>query len=168
MKRGQPPPVSFEKHFEVFKSIEAILKKHLESLEGENLLIGLRVAYDEKDSSSEPGVYPFSVESGYLELVDNALKCGLGEELTEEELIESTMKFPLPMTLLDKMYGFAKTEFEGAASVELNVGVFTEVKSNPITYGGVACGCGGSTTKKLKVAGINTTNTTKASCRQGC
>src|SRR5262245_53214082 len=121
----QPGPVPFEKHFEVFKSIEVMLKEELVSLDSEKLLIGLRVAYDEKDSSNEPGVYPFSVETGYLELVDNAQQCGWGEEVSEEELIERTMNSPIPIIVLDTMYEFAKTELEGAAGIELNVGVFT-------------------------------------------
>jgi hypothetical protein len=162
------PPVPFEKHFEVFKEVEAKLKEHLDSPDSENLLIGLRVAYDEKHSSSEPGVFPFSIESGYLELIDIALKYNLGKEIPERELIEKTKLFPIQMPVLDTVYAFAKKYLQAAAGVELNVGIFTQTKSNPISYAGLACGCGGSTTKKTRVAGTSTTNSPLRSCKKGC
>ena len=164
----QPPPVPFDKHFEVFKEVEARLKEHLDSPDAEKLLIGLRVAYDEKHSSNEPGVFPFTVETGYLEHIDIVLKYNLAKEVSEEELIEKTKLFPISMTDLDEVYGFAKKHLQAAAGVELNVGIFAQTKTNPISFVGIVCGCGGSKTKKTRVAGTNTTNSAMRSCKRGC
>ncbi|MBK8783124.1 MAG: hypothetical protein IPO22_15245 [Anaerolineales bacterium] len=161
-------PVPFEKHYEVFTSIQTMLKEHLASLDRESLLIGLRVVYDELDSSSEPDFYPYSVESGYLELVDNAIKCGMGEDVSEEELIEKTRNAPIPITLLDEMYQFAYSELQAASNTKLRVGVFTEAKSNPIYYAGNACGCSSDTKKRKRFAGTSTTGKTIPSCGSTC
>lgn len=161
-------PVPLEKHYEVFTNIQTMLKEHLASLGRESLLIGLRVAYDELDSSSEPDTFPYSVESGYLELVDNAIQCGMGEEVSEEELIEKTKNSPIPITLLGEMYNFALAELQAASETELRVGVFTEAKSNPIDYAGSACGCSSDTKKNKRFAGSSTTSKTIKSCGTSC
>jgi hypothetical protein len=161
-------PVPIEKHYEVFTGIQTKLKEHLASLERESLLIGLRVAYDELDSSSEPDTFPYSVESGYLELVDNAIQCGMGEEVSEEELIERTKNAPIPMTLLDEMYELAHAELQAASETELRVSVSVEVKSNPIYYSSSGCGCSSNTRKKKRFAGSSTTSKTISSCGSSC
>ncbi|MBI3150552.1 MAG: hypothetical protein HYZ21_00315 [Chloroflexi bacterium] len=161
-------PVPLEKHYDVFKFVEDKLKSHLESFDKDHLLVGLRVAYDEKDSSNEPGELPYLVEFGYLELVDNALKCMVGEEVSEEELTEYTKNAPIPISLLDELYEYVKTELGAATSTELNVGVFTEVKSNPIRASGVTCGCGGSRIKRYRLVTNNLTGRSRWVCRLGC
>ena len=102
------------------------------------------------------------------ELVDNAIKCGMGEAVSEEELIEKPRNAPIPITLLDEMYQFAYSELQAASNTKLRVGVFTEAKSNPIYYAGNACGCSSDTKKRKRFAGTSTTGKTIPSCGSTC
>lgn len=161
-------PVPWEKHYEVFKSIEGNLKEYLNRQQQGHLLIGLRVAYDEKDSSNEPDVLPYAIETGYLEFVDLILRCGEPEEIEYEEMVERTSHTPLPITLVEEQLAIAKKGLEDAASGELNVGIELEVKNNPIHMYSVLCGCKGNSKKPKLLNGNNTTFRAAKACGKKC
>lgn len=161
-------PVPWEKHFEIFKTIEGNLKEYLNSQQQGHLLIGLRVAYDEKDSSNEPDILPYSLETGYLEFVDMLLSCGEPEEIDYEEMVARTSRTPLPIQLVEEQLAIAKKGLEDAAAVELNVGIDLEVKNNPIYVYSIVCGCKGNS-KKPKLLTSNNTNIRAAkACGKKC
>ncbi|MBI5825049.1 MAG: hypothetical protein HZB18_13550 [Chloroflexi bacterium] len=163
-------PVPLEKHYEVFKTIEDKIMNHLESLAQGYLLIGLRVAYDEKDSSNEPGQLPYSVEFGYLGLVDLAARClREKEETSEEELIQSAMQSPTPIQLLDDLYEYAKAELQSAAGADLIVGVSLELKSSLSNIAAiVVCSCNGVPGRKLRLVYNSILRRYRWVCRAGC
>ena len=117
-------PVPFEKHYEVFKQVEDKLKDHLSELEHEYFIAGLRVAYDEQDSSNEPGVLPYSVEFGYLGPLDTAIQCKESEELSDEELLNATKNAPISVELLDHYYAYIKESLEALTDTPLRVGIY--------------------------------------------
>lgn len=161
-------PVPWEKHYEVFKIIEGNLKEYLNRQQQGHLLIGLRVAYDEKDSSNEPDVLPYAIETGYLEFVDLIRRCGEPEEIDYEEMVERTSRTPLPIELVEEQLVIAKKGLEDAAAVELNVGIELEVKNNPIHMYSVLCGCKGNSKKPKLLNGINTTIKAAKACGKKC
>ncbi|MEK6752950.1 MAG: hypothetical protein AABZ00_11880 [Chloroflexota bacterium] len=163
-------PVPFLKHYEVFKTIEDKIMNHLEGLAQDYLLIGLRVAYDEKDSRNEPGVLPYSVEFGYLSLVDLAVRCAREEdETSEEELIQSAMQSPTPIQLLDDLYEYAKAELQSAAGAELTVGVSLELKGSLSSIAAIiVCSCNGVRGRKLRLVYNSILWRYRWVCRDGC
>ncbi len=135
-------PVPVEEHYTIFKCAEDKITDHLAEFEHEYFVIGLRVAYDFKDSSSEPGVLPYTMEFGSLGPLDAALKCNAQEEEgTDEELSEATKGAPISIELLDRLYDYAKEALQSAATEELRVGVFVMIHGSSSSGGSVSCGC---------------------------
>lgn len=141
-------PVPLDKHYEVFKSVEARIQKQLNNLDHEYFVVGLRVAYDELDSSSEPGVLPFSVEFGNLGPVDVAARCIEGDELGEEQLAEAAKNSPIPLEFLDELLDVSKKELEAEAGVDLSVGVAVVLTGSPTLGYSVSCPCKNRTKKR--------------------
>lgn len=166
----QTGPVPVEKHYRVFKDVERSIQEYLKGDPHEHLLIGLRVAYDEKDSSNEPGVLPYTIESGYLGFLDLLFNC-LSTEVPRDEgedVPEEKWAFPLPAAMMDELYEEARKSLQAAAGVDLNVGVFYVFTGSPTKAGGVRCSCGGQTNRKQRVTGSSTNGITSNSCRVGC
>ncbi len=146
----QPPngPVPLDRHYGVFKSVENKVQKQLNDLEHEYFVIGLRVAYDDLDSASEPGVLPFSVEFGNLGPVDLAGRCTEEEELGEEELAEAFKNSPIPREFLDELLETSKKELEAAAAMRLSVGVSVVLTGSAVQGYSIGCLCNNRTRKK--------------------
>ena len=142
-ERQQVPvgPVPLDKHYDAFKNIEGRVKERLGELDHEYYLTGLRVAYDELDSSNEPDVLPFSVEFGYLEWLDQSIQCAKQEEFSEEELKVLTQNAPIPIDLLDQLFDSAKDELEKAANMDLSVGLFIGFNGSGNRGAAATCRC---------------------------
>ena len=117
-------PVPLERHYDIFKSVEGKVKELLDGLDHEYYLTGFRVAYDLQDSMNEPGVLPYSVEFGYLGLLDLAVKCSEPEAISDEELKELTKNAPIPIDVLDELYDAADAALQEASAEKIRVGVF--------------------------------------------
>lgn len=168
-QQQQEGPVPVGKHYQVFKDVEQRIQDYLKGDPHEHLLIGLRVAYDEKDSSNEPGVLPYTIESGYLGFVDLLFNCVSTEVSREEEEVpEEKWAFPLPAAMMDELYEEARNSLQAVAGVDLKVGVFYVFTGSPTHAGGVRCSCGGQTNRKQRVTGSSTNGITRKSCRVGC
>lgn len=141
-------PVPLEQHYGVVKYVEDRIHRHLNDLEHEYFVVGLRVAYDELDSSNEPGVLPFSVEFGILGPVDVAARCTEGDELGEEELLEAARNSPIPLELLDELLDTSKKELESAAGTQLSVGVAVVLTGSPTLGYSADCPCNNRTRKR--------------------
>ncbi len=139
--QGNSGPVPVENHYDLFKEIEGKFKDYLGGQEQDYLLIGLRVAYDVLESrKEEPGVFPYSVEFGYLEDVDYALQCG--KDGSAEDIPAAFKHSPIPLELLDEMYEYAKAQFANWTNQKLGVGVYLTVKTAMSTRStGVGCVC---------------------------
>ncbi|MFN8382091.1 MAG: hypothetical protein U0V02_09135 [Anaerolineales bacterium] len=170
IERQKDGSVPVEAHYEIFKNIEKTIQDSLRRNAHEELLIGLRVAYDDKDSSSEPGVFPYSIESGYLGFVDLLFQCPVQEKDREKEVGEEDWNFPISAELMDELYDTARDSLEAAAGegVELRVGVFYTFTGSPTKAGGVRCGCGNSTTKRDSKTGNSLVGVTSAKCDSKC
>lgn len=147
-KQDRKNPVPLEKHYEIHKAVEEKIHSHLASLAHEYFVVGLRVAYDELDSSSEPGVLPYSVEFGYLGPVDLAANCGKDEQLDEEQLLEAAKNAPIPLEFLDDLLAYSKSALETEAGSGLNVGVAVVLTGSPTMGYSVSCPCNNNTRKR--------------------
>lgn len=135
-------PVPFEKHYELFKSVEDRLKKRLDELDHEYYPIGLRVAYDEEQSASEPGAMPYSVEFGYLGPLEAALECHEKEtQLEAEELEREARNAPIPISLLDELYDHVRATLEELAGKPLRVGVYIVLTGSATLGYSADCPC---------------------------
>lgn len=139
--QNEKAPVPLEVHYEVFKDIEKQIHQTLERTASKDLMIGLRVAYDELDSKHEPGVMPFKVESGYLSLIDYTIDCLPFEEESPERPADEAWDFPLPLSVMKELYNETRERLEEAAGVELNVGVFYVFMGSPSKGGATRCAC---------------------------
>jgi hypothetical protein len=139
-------PIPVEKHYQIFKSIEARLKEYLGSLDHDYFLIGLRIAYDRDQSASEPGVLPFSVEFGYLAPADEISKCHANEpvengEAVEEELRRRSQRAAIPFDQLKEFYAMTKVELESATSEPIRVGIAIVLTGSPVQSYVAQCDC---------------------------
>ena len=142
-------PVPLDRHYAVFKSVEDRVQRRLNDLEHEYFVVGLRVAYDELDSASEPGVLPFSVEFGTLGPVDLAAGCTEeDEEVGEEELAAAFNNSPIPLEFLDELLEVSKKELEAAAATRLSVGVAVVLTGSATQGYSAGCLCNNRTRKK--------------------
>ena len=122
----------------------------------------MRLAYDELDSSNEPGVLPYSVEFGYLEPVDDALRCG--KDVSEDEMKKIARHSPIPLEKLDEMYDNAKEKLVVlAGGTPLSIGLFATIKTSLSTMStGVGCTCKGKKGDRARYCYGRT------SCAHGC
>ncbi len=141
-------PVSLDTHYGLVKNVEEKVHQHLNSLDHEYFVIGLRVGYDEIDSSSEPGVLPYKVEFGYLGPVDMAARCTEEERLGEEELAEAAKSSPIPLEFLDELQAYSKEVLEAEAGTSLRVGVVVVLTGSPTLGYSVDCPCTNHTKKQ--------------------
>lgn len=139
--QNDTPLIPFKKLYDVFKSVEEMLKEHLDELEHEYFPIGLRVAYDEEQSFNEPGVMHDKVEFGYLGPVDAAAKCMEEEEQNAENLEKAEANVPITISFLDELYNHAKEELEGIAGKDLRVSVDLLIMGSPALGYSVSCPC---------------------------
>lgn len=151
-KRGQrqesPRPVPLEKHYEVFQSFQSRIHTHIGGLDNEYFPIGLRLAYDEADSSSEPGALPYKVEFGYLGPLDAAAQCTEPNQPTEEEMLVAFRNSPISLEFMEELREEAKKALEEAGGVSLVVGVYIVLMGSPIRGYAVDC-CSNGTKKKV-------------------
>ena len=140
-KRDDTGPVPFEKHYDVFKQVEDKLNDHLSELDHEYFVVGLRVAYDEMDSSHEPGILPYSVEFGTLGPLDAAIECAGQEEIGEDDLQQLTKNAPIPVDLLDHLYAYSKEALEALADTPLKVGVYIVLTGSSTLGYSTNCPC---------------------------
>ena len=166
--QNEKVPVPLEVHYEVFKDIEKQIHQTLERMGNEDLMIGLRVAYDELDSSLEPGVMPFKVEAGYLSLIDYTIDCVPLDEETPDEGADEVWDFPLPLAVMNELYHEARERLERAAGADLNVGVFYVFTGSPARGGAVRCACKQKKGKKQIFTVNPTTGKKKSKCIDGC
>lgn len=166
--RYEQGPIPLEKHYDVFKSTEEKIQRHLEGLDHEYHLTGFRVAYDLRDSSNEPGKYPHTLEFGHLELLDVVVKC---VEVTAEEPTELRGNEPIPIEVLDALYNFADAALQVAAHevnppVEIRTGLFIVLAGSYSAYA-VNCCPSPSSSKRLRttVSWGRPTNTCSGNCR---
>lgn len=143
------PPVPLVRHYEVFKNVEDKLHTHLGGLDHDYSVIGMRVAYDEQDSSSEPGVLPYTVEFGYLGPADAASQCAELERPSEEEMLVAMKNAPIPLALLEELRDYSRAEFEEAAGIEVRVGVFVVLMGSPILVYSITCNCANRTREQV-------------------
>lgn len=161
-------PVPLEVHYEVFKDIEQKIHRFLDHTASRFLMIGLRVAYDELDSSNEPDVMPYVVEAGYLSLIDYTIDCVPPDEETAEKPAEETWSFPLPLSVMNELYNEARDRLEEAAGVDLSVGVFYVFKGSNAQGGGVRCSCRGQRGKRQIITVDPVTGKKTKTCVDGC
>jgi hypothetical protein len=138
--------VSFEELYQVFKKVETAIVDRLGQLDQEELLIGLRVAYNLHDSAGKPELLPYSVEFGYLGPVDISMKCDQIDEATANEIWKQTNQsgvsaHPLPRDLLDQLFERVRVELEQMAGQRLRVGIFAVLYGSPIKLYQVSCTC---------------------------
>lgn len=166
--QNEVAPVPLEFHYEVFKDIEKKIHQTLERTASKDLMIGLRVAYDEADSSNEPGVMPFKVEAGYLSVVDYTIDCVPLDEETPEEAADETWDFPLPLEVMKELYYETIERLEQAAGADLNVGVFYVFTGSPARGGATRCACKRKKGKTQIFVVNPTTGKKKSKCIDGC
>lgn len=166
--RKDKVPVPLEVHYEVFKDVEQKIHRSLDQTASKDLMIGLRVAYDELDSSNEPDVLPYSVEAGYLSLIDYTIDCLPPDEETPEKTEEETWSFPLPLSVMNELYNETRDRLQQAAGVDLNVGVFYVFTGSPAQGGATRCSCKKQKGKKLIVTVNPTTGKKTYTCVDGC
>lgn len=161
----QPPPVGpvpALKQDEVFEKVQIWIRDQLGSFRHSYALTALRVAYDLKDSSSEPYELPFTKQFGDLSALDELIKFGdRQDDLTEEDFRRITAKGPIPYDFLKAVFEEVHGEFQKAAKEELKAGVYIEIKGSPTTSYAMVCGCNGKPKKFTSVSGAS-------SQAQGC
>jgi hypothetical protein len=131
-QQESPSPVPLEKHYEVFQEFQSKIHIHLGGLDHEYFPIGLRLAYDEADSSGEPGDMPYKMEFGYLGPLDVVAECTEQERLTEEEIQAAFKNSPIPLEFLEELREDSRKALEEAAGTPLIVGVFIVLLGSPI------------------------------------
>jgi len=166
--QNDPAPVPLDVHYEVFKDVEKKIHQTLERTASKDLMIGLRVAYDEADSSHEPGVMPFKVEAGYLSLIDYTIDCVPLDEETPEEDDDEVGDFPLSLEVMKELYYETIERLEQAAGVDLNVGVYYVFTGSPARGGATRCACKNKKGQTLVFIVNPTTGKKKAKCVPGC
>jgi hypothetical protein len=159
-------PVPLDVHYNIFKSVEDGVKARLGELEHEYYLTGLRVAYDEMDSPSEPGVFPYSVEFGYLEWLDQTLQCAERRDISEDELKRQTQLSPIPIDLLDQLFDDAEGALEEAVGKDLRVGVFIALAGSGHRGAAATCNCAnGANRQRLDSVWLNASRVNGSVCR---
>lgn len=148
-------PVPLEQHYDVFKRVEVKLKLLLDELDHEYYLTGFRVAYDLQDSSNEPYVLPYSVEFGYLELLDSIVRCGEPEDISDEELKRLTKNAPIPIELLDELYDFADAALQEATAEMIRVGIFIVLNGSREKGYAVTCCSASTPAARKRFRGLN-------------
>jgi hypothetical protein len=162
-QKADTGPVPFEKHYDVFKHVEQEVKDHLSGLDHEYFVAGMRVAYDEMDSSSEPGIFPHSVEFGYLGPVDADLQCKEPQEISKDELQQVFKNTPIPVALLDHFYAYSKETLDALADAPLKIGIAIVLTGSSTEPYSVGCYCSKRT--RLKYCYYDKkTKTTKCYC----
>lgn len=161
-------PVPLEVHYEVFKDVERKIHKTLERTASKYLMIGLRVAYDEADSSNEPGVMPFKVEAGYLSLIDYTIDCVPFDEESPEEASDEVWDFPLSLEVMKEIYYETIERLEQAAGADLNVGVFYVFTGSTTKGGATRCACKRKSGQTLIFTIDPTTGKKTPTCIPGC
>jgi hypothetical protein len=159
------PPVPHETHYQIYKDVERQLKSYLASiladLKHDFFIAGMRVAYDELDSGNEPDVFPYTIEFGFLDTVDAAMKNCEGVDLSLDEIKSSMQKNNISIEQLDDLFACAKRGLEGATQdAELKVCLAFVLAGSPTETYGVSCSC---SSKRKYYCGVSVL-TSKPSC----
>jgi hypothetical protein len=168
-QQGETPPVPVESHYLVFKDIENKIKDRLSELDHPYYFTGFRIAYDRLNSGNEPHVLPFSVEFGYLGLLDYPLQCGEPEEIPDEAGSELTENAPLTLEFLDELFDSAEAALQKETEEPLRVGISIVLNGSRDQGYFIGCLCGNpQNTRRQYVVPNKRTGGSKKVCRKSC